>query len=143
MASRYFAAGKIRAGWFHGRKLSQHKQERDVDCPAPLASQRGSDAQVWGCAQGAAPSPPNTAACGIAVRFSLSHISASWTHPPRQTMMCARPLIAGAGKFGGEVINGSGDICSLRSHKRRWNRTSGQASPRQKQVSRPDGQVGT
>ena len=28
MASRYFAAGKIRAGWFHGRKLSQHKQER-------------------------------------------------------------------------------------------------------------------
>ena len=97
MASRYFAAGKIRAGWFHGRKLSQHKQERDVDCPAPLASQRGSDAQVWGCAQGAAPSPPNTAACGIAVRFSLSHISASWTHPPRQTMMCARPLIAGAG----------------------------------------------
>ena len=29
MASRYFAAGKIRAGWFHGRKLSQHKQERD------------------------------------------------------------------------------------------------------------------
>ena len=36
MASRYFAAGKIRAGWFHGRKLSQHKQERDSS-PAPLA----------------------------------------------------------------------------------------------------------
>ena len=52
MASRYFAAGKIHAGWFHGRKLSQHKQERDVDCPAPLASQRGSDAQVWGMRAG-------------------------------------------------------------------------------------------
>jgi hypothetical protein len=40
MASRYFVAGKVRAGWFDGRELS------------PVgASIGGNDAQVWGDAR--------------------------------------------------------------------------------------------